>query len=228
MLEKALAKTFPGVELLYPTAPLAVPASDLPSQGSLPTSLPAPADCWAWWRARQPRGEYVGLDQGLEYISDLLRQQGPFDGVAGFSQGAAAAAMVAALLEPGRREAFAAAHAKNKDCLSFPTAFAHLDHPPLQFVICYSGYASKHPSYAAFYTPPITTPSLHFIGSLDTVVEESWTQELVAHCESGTVSVVLHTGGHIVPPGKRELAVLVDFIRKVYASTKIRTESSGI
>ena len=225
MLEKALAKAFPNVELLYPTGPVAVLGSDLPvHEGSLPTPEAAPVECWGWWRARDPRGEYFGLEQSLECISDLLHRSGPIDGVIGFSQGAAAAAMVAALLEPGRRKAFATAQENNGDCLSFPDAFARFEHPPLRFAICYSGFASEYPSYAAFYTPPIATPSLHFIGSLDTVVEEGWTRGLVAQCESGTVSVALHPGGHFVPSGKRELSVLVDFIYNALSREKYQTE----
>ncbi|OHW98870.1 dihydrofolate reductase [Colletotrichum incanum] len=225
----ALAKAFPGVELIYPTAPIALSANDLPSRDEAPPppSVPAPVDCWAWWRAREPHGEYVGLEQSLEYISDLLRREGPFDGIVGFSQGAAAAAMVAALLETGRREAFADAHAANRDSLSLPTAVAQLDHPPLRFAVCYSGFSSEHQLYVAFYTPSIATPSLHFIGSLDTVVEESWTQELVARCESGTASVALHPGGHFVPTGKRETAVVIDFIRKACLSDKSQTVGSA-
>ncbi|GKT65260.1 dihydrofolate reductase [Colletotrichum tofieldiae] len=134
---------------------------------------------------------------------------------------------MAALLETGRREVFADAHTANRDCLSLPAAVAQLDHPPLRFAVFYSGFSSEHQLYTAFYTPPIATPSLHFIGSLDTIVDESWTQELVAHCESGTASVALHPGGHFVPTGKRETAVVIDFILKVYLNQKNQTADSA-
>lgn len=219
MIEKTLAKAFPGVELFYATAPIAVPTGELPpgppqKQGS----TPAEVEVRAWWRAQDPRGEFEGLEQGLQCIADLLRLQGPFDGVVGFSQGAAAAAMLTALLEPGRRDAFTAARAGDQDAIAFPAAFADVEHPPLRFAICYSGYASECPSYTAFYSPAIATPSLHFVGSQDTVVEESWTQDLAARFRPGMASIVMHTGAHVVPPGKREVAVVVDFIRKVYAN----------
>ncbi|EKD18896.1 hypothetical protein MBM_03138 [Drepanopeziza brunnea f. sp. 'multigermtubi' MB_m1] len=74
----------------------------------------------------------------------------------------------------------------------------------------------EHPSYAAFYTPAIMTSSLHFTGSLDTIIKENWTRELIAHRASGIISVAVHIGGHFVPAGKRELAVLVDFVCDVY------------
>lgn len=161
---------------------------------------------WAWWQARQPHSapfhEYVGLEKGLEHIACILERDGPFDGVAGFSQGAAAAAMTAALLEPGRQEAFADAK-KNADGIPFPPAFARLDHPPLRFMVSYSGFASTHPSYGAFYKPLITTPSLHFLGTLDTVLEESWARALLDSCENRTAvpdgTLVVHPGGHSVP-----------------------------
>lgn len=227
-LEKAVVNAFPGAELLYSTAPIALSASDLPDherEESSPLSS-APVESWGWWRARHPRGEYVGLEQGLQCIADVLHRHGPIDGVIGFSQGAAAAAMVVALLEPGRRQAFDAAQADNSNCLSFPQAFANIDHSSLRFVVCYSGIVSKHPPYAAFYAPPIVTPSLHFIGSHDTIVEEDWAQELVASCEPATSSVVLHPGGHFVPTGKRELGMLVSFIRQVHS--RKQSQAAGL
>jgi hypothetical protein len=101
-----------------------------------------------------------------------LEQDGPFDGVIGFSQGAAAAAMTASLLEPGRREAFADRE-KNAGGMAFPSAFARLSHPPLRFMVSYSGFASTFLGYAAFYKPLIATPSLHFLGTLSTLCLKS-------------------------------------------------------
>jgi predicted esterase len=79
-------------------------------------------------------------------------------GVLGFSQGAALAGMLAASLEPSR---------------AWGTAGLATTHEPLAFAVCYSGFRAPGERCHGFYEPPISTPILHFIGSLDTVVEES-------------------------------------------------------
>jgi hypothetical protein len=94
--------------------------------------------------------------------------------VIGFSQGGAAAGMVAALLEEGRREAFEASQSKGG--IRFPDSFTRDSgyieegvQGPLKFAVSYSGFAaSTNPLYQAFYEPRISTPMMHFLGSLDT------------------------------------------------------------
>lgn len=219
-LEKAIVKAYPGAELVYTTAPIELTQNDLPDGKEFAEATSTRN--WAWWQARQPHSapfhEYVGLERGLEHIACILEREGPFDGVIGFSQGAAAAAMTAALLEPGRQEAFAVAE-KNAGGIPFPAAFARLRHPPLRFMVSYSGFVSTFPAYAAFYKPLIATPSLHFLGTLDTVLEESWARALLDSCEHRSTgpddTLVVHPGGHSVPLGRRELLVVTGFIRSV-------------
>ena len=99
-----------GIELVYPTAPLRLTAPDMPTS-ELSTTVQAEAedghvDAWAWWQTDHLMGDYTGLELGLDTLGATLKDQGPFTGVIGFSQGAAAAVMLAALLEPGRPQAF--------------------------------------------------------------------------------------------------------------------------
>lgn len=47
--------------------------------------------------------QYNGVDDSLSALERLMEAQGPFDGLLGFSQGAALAALVAALQERGLR-----------------------------------------------------------------------------------------------------------------------------
>jgi len=224
-LEKAIIKAFPGSELVYITAPIELAQHDLPEGKDFADAASDPSSRnWAWWQARQPHSapfhEYVGLDKGLDHIASILERDGPFDGVIGFSQGAAAAAMTAALLEPGRQEAFAVEE-KNAGGIAFPPAFARLSHPPLRFMVSYSGFTSTFPGYAAFYKPLIATPSLHFLGTLDTVLEECWARALLDSCEHRSTgpdgTLIVHPSGHSVPLGRRELLVVTGFVRSVYA-----------
>lgn len=154
----------------------------------------------------------------------MLKEEGPFDGIIGFSQGAALAAMVGSLLDGGssRREAFA--HFSNTkegesgvSGFPFPESFAELDHPPLKFAICYSGFRSPGPRYRAFYeNPPIQTPVLHVLGSLDAVVDEGRSRALVEACEGDQEKlgrVVWHPGGHFLPSQRAYLDAAVVFIK---------------
>lgn len=174
-------------------------------------------DAWAWWRRDESTGLYYGLEEGLARIADAMQQAGGVDGVIGFSQGAAAAAIVASLLETDRPAAFAAAGRDGG--LDFPRSFVREDgervNAPLKFAVSYSGFFAPHPRYRAFYEPKITTPLLHVIGSLDTVVEEDRTRGLVERCVGGEERVVVHPGGHFVPVGKEWVGALVGFIREV-------------
>jgi predicted esterase len=244
-LEKSLAKAFPaapapghlathpgGISLHYPTAPLKLSYADIPGvnvEGAESNADEQP-EAYGWWR-RKGDGEpftYEGIEQGLATVAETMRSEGPFDGVIGFSQGGAAAGMVAALLEEGRRAAFETAQSKGG--IRFPDSFTkdsgYIEESvqaPLKFAVSYSGFgASTNALYQAFYEPKIQTPMMHFLGSLDTVVSEDRSLRLVEACENGrgkdggVQRVVYHPGGHFLPSSQKQyVAALVAFIREV-------------
>ena len=216
-LEKHLQKAFPGCQLSYPNGPLRLRPSDIPGFHTSTASENEEVESFAWWR-RSDDAEpilYVGFENGMARLADTLTSDGPFDGVIGFSQGACAAAMVASLLEgEERRSSFEKFHDSHKFSIPFPSSFEKLDHPPLKFLIPYSGFAAPGERYQALYNPPITTPACHFVGSLDTVVDESRSKTLIDACggEEKT-QVVTHPGGHFLPNSKQYLNAVSDFIR---------------
>ena len=239
-LKKSLEKSIPpapkpghlkpypgGIELHYPTAPIKLDVADVPGF-DLDGDKESP-EAYGWWRRKGDAEPFVyaGMEMGLATIADYLRTYGPFDGVLGFSQGGAAAGMVAALLENGRREAFEAAQSKGG--MRYPDSFTQdlgfieeAIHPPLKFAVSYSGFgASTDALYQAFYVPKIQTPMLHFLGSVDTVVSEERSLRLVDACvdgrgrKGGAQRVVYHPGGHFLPSSQRQyVAALVTFIRE--------------
>ena len=218
-MEKHLSKIFPGVSLSYPTGPLQLRPSDVPGFDSTTSEDPDSIEAYGWWRRSNTSDppEYVGLDEGLASIAKVLESEGPFDGVIGFSQGAAMATMVASLLEgESRKQAFARAQEQSSLAIPFPESFEKLDHPPLKFCAAYSGFRSPGERYTGFYeNPHIQTPVCHFIGSLDSVVEEARTQALVdAAGGANKTQVVVHPGGHFVPSGKQYLDTIAAFIRE--------------
>ena len=247
-LEKNLWKAFPaapnlsslpsfpgGVELHYPTAPIKIEKPDVPGDDVGQATDGEEPDAYGWW-VRKGDAEpfyYEGMEKGLRCIAQVLQDKGPFDGVIGFSQGGAAAGMVASLLEQGRRDAFTAAQARGG--MQYPESFyqdaseAHeIDsvHPPLKFAVSYSGFgASTNALYQAFYEPKIKTPMLHFLGSLDTVVEEARSLRLVNACEVSEGRVVYHPGGHFLPSSQKQFVnALIAFIREIVASNPDMTK----
>ena len=241
-LEKHIRKSFPlhDVSLVYPSGPIELRPDDIP--GSEPASKttddapPPDIESFAWWR-RSDKADpplYTDLDTGLEAVARVLSQQGPFDGVIGFSQGAACAAMLASLLEPNRHSAFDHfSDPKNANSASssssssgttntvagipMPSAFIEKPHEPLKFAICYSGFRAPGPRYRGFYEhPPITTPVLHVVGSLDAIVDESRTRALIDACEGDPEAdgrVLRHPGGHFLPSQRAYLDGVVSFMR---------------
>jgi hypothetical protein len=125
--------------------------------------------------------------------------------------------MVASLLEPNREEAFHAAQKANPDAFGYPESWRALKEDvgqgQLKFVVSYSGFYAPNELYRGFYEPKISTPMCHFIGSLDSVVEESRSLALVDVCVEGGARKVYHPGGHFVPAGKEMAGVLLGFIR---------------
>ena len=87
---------------------------------------------------------------------------------------------------------------------------------PLKFAVVYSGFFAPPAELAWLYEPRISTPTLQFIGSLDTVVDEGRSRGLVDRCDDPVV--VVHPGGHYVPVSKEWTMPLVGFIRERVAS----------
>ena len=218
VMEKHLQKAFPSVSMSYPTGPIQLRAADVPGFDASTAEDPDDIQAYGWWRRSDTSDppEYVGMDSGFEAVAKVLESEGPFDGVIGFSQGAALAAMTSSLLEGNsRKQAFQDAQAKSSFAISYPSSFESLSHPPLKFCVPYSGFVAPGDRYKAFYDPSIQTPSCHVVGSLDSVVEEKRTQALIDACGgSDKTQSMIHPGGHFVPSGKQYLDMLVSFIQK--------------
>jgi fermentation-respiration switch protein FrsA (DUF1100 family) len=235
VLEKYIQKAFPGSTLIYPTGPLRLNPADVPGFESSSSADATGADIYGWWRRSNTADppEYLGFDDGMAAVAKILATEGPFDGVVGFSQGAALTAMLASLLEgPSRREAFSHFRAESSLSIPFPPSFESLQHPSLKFGVIYSGFVAPGQRYKAFYDHPrIQTPTAHFLGSLDSVVDEGRSRALIDACGGeGKARVIWHPGGHFVPSGKQYLEALVDFIQSTMSpkSEQKRDEDENV
>lgn len=127
-----------------------------------PTASPLlPPECLprAWWFGDFAQGttHFRGIEATLVRLRHILETQGPFDGVWGFSQGGACAAVLASLVaDPGQHPTFAAPGP------GWPP-------PPLRFVVIVSGFVPLDPTCQALFARKVDTPSLLVLGKGDTV-----------------------------------------------------------
>lgn len=266
-LEKHFLKAFPhGVDFVYPTGPVKLRVADIPVFGPGGATAPTSTaqgngdgngsdddegpNAFGWWtkRPQAVKNHHTDvlehLDECFDAVATVLKRDGPFDGIVGFSQGAALAAMVAGLLEPGRDRAFSRDGAGGDGVVGggdvppirFPASFfaddenegtadtssstattttatgRKLIHPPVRFVVAYSGFRILSRPYTPFYSPKITTPVMSVIGSNDSVVAEERSLALADACVDGDRRpdrLLFHPGGHFVPSSQRQVVVPV-------------------
>ncbi|KAJ3576495.1 hypothetical protein NP233_g398 [Leucocoprinus birnbaumii] len=150
----------------------------------------------AWWDYNRERTLALGIGETLDLVRDALEKQ-RFDGVFGFSQGGALAAITAAVLE---RPALYPSFLRDGKPI----------HPPLQFCISVCGFRLIDPVTTRILTPSFKTPIMHILGEKDTIVPVQRSKALVALSEN--CRVVRHEGAHIVPLTASWTAFYCDFI----------------
>ena len=173
-----------------------------------------------------PSGTSPGAVDGTSEVKEENENEPAIHGIIGFSQGGSTAAMVASAMEAGCETTTTTTtrtttHRRRKPSSPRDEKWAAAlreanGNRPLRFAVIYSGFYAVPESLAWLYEPKISTPTLHFIGSLDTVVDESRSRGLVERCEDPVV--VVHPGGHYVPVGKEWVMMLAGFVRKCVVS----------
>lgn len=160
----------------------------------------------------------------MRSLAATIAEHGGVDGVVGFSQGGATAALVAAALEPSRpvpSGGGGGSSSATADSSSWALALREANGGrPLRFAVVYSGFVATDPALQWLYEGGVATPSLHFIGGLDTVVDESRSRGLAEKFRGGEARVVVHPGGHYVPVSKEWSGALVGFLREVLLEKK--------
>ncbi|KAI3395556.1 hypothetical protein diail_1218 [Diaporthe ilicicola] len=211
-MSKLIAKALPDVNAsrIYPTGPQRLQPSDIPGyqprEGAEDEEAP---ETFGWFFHDEEPGPYRGFAEGMCAIADAIQEAGGVDGVLAFSQGAAVAALVAAAMEPDR--ALPEDEAQRAWVVRLREANAGR---PLRFCVLYSGFVARPGAGLGWlYEGRIRTPTCHFFGSLDTVVEEDRCRALADLCVEPEVFV--HPGGHHVPVRKEWVAPLTGFLKNV-------------
>ncbi|KAI3341152.1 serine hydrolase FSH [Ustulina deusta] len=197
--------------LIFPSGPHRLRRSDIP--GYVPPEDPSlqdddDLDNWSWFRKDEASGVYRGLGDGMRRVARTIEEAGGVDGVIGFSQGGCMAALVAAALEHPPRTP--PPEASDVAWLEELRAANH--GRPLGFGVIYSGFHATPADLQWLFDPAIATPTLHFLGGLDTVVEEKRSQALIERCRDPMV--LTHPGGHYVPVARDWVMPLVGWLRQ--------------
>ena len=134
----------------------------------------------------------LGFDTSLQLIRKTLEEQGPFDGLMGFSQGAAFAAILALM----------------DDLKNQPQ-------PPFKFCMLFAPFmscCSKHRSYFdEKTTSKAKIPSLFVVGNGDQVVDPRRSEALLAFFERP--HLIHHDGGHYVPATGKQKQSYLEFLQ---------------
>jgi len=144
---------------------------------------------FGWWHGDIPgyRDEFQGWSRTRDWLAWLFETNGPFDGVLGFSQGAALAGLL-----PG---------------LSAVETRIHLG-----FVIMAGGFRSQAPEHRELFArrEAYGIPSFHIIGDTDTVVRPADSRHLASAFTSPVI--VSHPGGHVIGATPHITSALADFL----------------
>jgi glutathione S-transferase/predicted esterase len=141
-----------------------------------------------WWFS-QPHGYFKsndvsacdkGFEESLAIIKKTIEEDGPFDGLMGFSQGAALAVLIGLLQSRGEA---------SFSCFKFAMIFAPFKSACSRHDYIYEG-------------TKIDIPTMVVIGEGDQVIEASRSESLLAYFSRP--EVVRHPGGHFVPATSKQ------------------------
>ncbi|KAG5525479.1 hypothetical protein RHGRI_031956 [Rhododendron griersonianum] len=131
-----------------------------------------------------------GFDVSLAYLKGVFSQAGPFDGILGFSQGAAMVALV---------------------CAQNRATKGQID---FRFAILCSGFAVELADYEK---GSINCPSLHIFGNdqgNDRQISSQASRELASLFDDGCSVVIEHEFGHIIPTRSPYIDEIKDFLHR--------------
>ncbi|KAF8714902.1 hypothetical protein HU200_027438 [Digitaria exilis] len=152
------------------------------------------------WISGQDFLQCRNLDMCVSYLEELMIREGPFDGLLGFSQGAAVSAVLAGLQQ------------QNLLCV-FRQGLALTGVSKMKCLIAIAGGKIHAPVAAArAFAGKIMCPSLHFIGDDDFVKYHS--EELVEAFADPLV--IRHPCGHTVPKlDDKSLQIMLAYLDKI-------------
>ena len=177
---KALKKK---AEFEYITAPLVVPLNEGESESGCSWWFTREEDSFS---SRDKSAITKGYDDSLAVIAKAVEENGPFDGLMGFSQGGAMAGLLCGMMQQ------------------------NLVKYPFKFAILISAFKSLADPHQKYYAEKIAIPTLHVFGKTDQVIPKEMSEEFLQYFNSPTTYI--HAGGHFVPATGEAKRAYIDFL----------------
>lgn len=139
-----------------------------------------------------------GWEKSWECLQRVFQDLGPFDGVLGFSQGAAVVAALCSLRHT---------RPLNNDVIDAAVHF--------RFAVLCSGYSSPVPLHAKITSSEagIRCPSLHIYGGQDRQIGSEMSEQLASLFHRDDRVIIKHDYGHIIPTKPEYIEQYVHFLR---------------
>jgi hypothetical protein len=147
---------------------------------------------FGWWHEG-----FTGWEATRDWVADLAAGQ-HFDGVIGFSQGAALAGLLLAAQEAAGEGTAGPAS------LTSGSGFG--------FGVMIGGFTSEEPEHAALFRRRLATPSLHVTGTADTIVPMRDSLRLAERFANPVI--ITHDGGHVIPSDPYIIGRIVAFAER--------------
>jgi Serine hydrolase (FSH1) len=138
---------------------------------------------FGWWHEG-----FDGWERSRDWAIGLMRARPRYDGIFGFSQGAALAGLLTATQESG----------------TAPTGF------DVGFAIMVGGFTSDLPEHAELFRHKLTTPSVHVMGRSDMIVPRRDSLRLADRFADPLI--IEHADGHIVPGHDAVAGPIAEFL----------------
>ncbi|KAM7534496.1 hypothetical protein Aperf_G00000106534 [Anoplocephala perfoliata] len=155
-----------------------------------------------WWFSKPDDSfqadEYTdfqrGFEESAEFVKNVLKTQGPFDGILGFSQGAAFVTLLQILMEYHPEE---------------------WDAPTVKFAILFATFKSRSSVHLSLYKTdqPIKMPTLLVYGQADKVIPREMTEDLIPYY-ADPHNIMVHPKGHLIPTDAPAKQAYREFIAK--------------
>ncbi|CAL9111091.1 unnamed protein product [Musa textilis] len=175
------------LDLVFPDAPF-------PAGGKSEVDGIFPPPYYEWYQYDKDFMVYTNLDKAFARVEELMIEQGPFDGLMGFSQGAILSAALASLQSKG---------------LALTTV------PKVKYLVIMGGAMFKAPEVVerVYSAAKIDCTSLHFIGEKD-FLKKNGEQLLGKFVDP---YLIRHPKGHTVPrlDDEESLKTTLEFLQKI-------------
>lgn len=172
-----------------------------------------------WW-IHTDDGQYKGFQLAVDYVVNIVKEKGPYDGIIGFSQGAAMSAVMANIIGNLLPEhgSFKAAILFSSFAFTVPVNSEDTMNDINSEVKELDEYSKKvilAPGFEGYFAPPQQFPTTvaSIFGSEDMVVPPIRSEYLTEQYPELCVVKFQHDGGHYLPNKKVFLNPIVDTIK---------------